>query len=182
MDKSGYNIIWKMQDVKDHDTLWVFTDQDLIDIFLNGVDKSWYDEFLNDIVDDLVLGKDSSSNTGNSPIYRDFSNESYWSSSSTTMTTEEYEAYQQWSKDQKQDEPPKRPPVNFDFVFEPETDFGLTVTLIGDKLAITSEDLIVLDEIKQIFIKAGNICCDHYKKAHSGIIFHTYIFIIENQL
>ena len=45
MDKSGYIIIWKLENVKTYESLWTFTDQDLLDIFVNGVDKSWYNEF-----------------------------------------------------------------------------------------------------------------------------------------
>ena len=39
-----------------------------------------------------------------------------------------------------------------------------------------------LDDLKEIFVKAGNIVCDHYKKKHKGIVFHTYVFVIENHL
>ena len=172
MDKSGYNIIWKMEDVKNYKSLWTFTDQDLLDIFINGVDKSWYNEFLNEVVDDLVLGKEKPTITG-----------SYWTSSQTGMTSDEYEAYMEWSEQSAPiEDPKKRPNINFDFIFEPEDDFGITVTMVGDKLAITSEDLKVLDDLKEIFVKAGNIVCDHYKKKHKGFVFHTYVFIIENQL
>ena len=175
MDKSGYNIIWKMEDVKNYKSLWTFTDKDLEDLFVKGVDKSWYNEFLNDGVDDLVLGKQKPTLTDNT--------ESYWTSSQTYLTEDEYEAYMEWSEQSANpDELKKRPNINFDFIFEPEDDFGITVTMVGDKLAITSEDLKVLDDLKEIFVKAGNIVCDHYKKKHKGFVFHTYVFIIENQL
>ena len=174
MDKSGYNIIWKLEDVKTYESLWTFTDQDLLDIFVNGVDKSWYNEFLNDVVDDLVLGKQKPTITGS---FQE------WTSSNSTMTDEEYEAYMEWSEQSSTpEEYQKRPSINFDFIFEPEDDFGITVTMVGDKLAITSEDLKVLDDLKEIFVKAGNIVCDHYKKKHKGIVFHTYVFVIENHL
>jgi len=175
MDKSGYNIIWKMEDVKQYESLWAFTDDDLKSIFVDGVDQGWYNDFLNCVVDDVVLGHEKPSiiNSANSD----------WTSSTTSMTDDEYDAYIEWSEQSAQSKSSEtRPNINFDFIFEPEDDFGITVTLVGDKLAITSEDLKVLDDLKEIFVKAGNICCDHYKKKYKGIIFHTYVFIIENQL
>lgn len=171
MNRSGYNVIWKMEDVKQYEALWAFTDSDLLDIFVNGVDKDWYDIFLNDVVEDIVMGHKKPS----------IEKTSEWTSSTTSMTDDEYDAYIEWSE-QSYNLNPKRPTINFDFVFEPENDFGITVTLVGDKLAITSEDVVVLDSIKEIFIKAGNICCDHHKKSHKDIMFHTYVFQIKNQL
>jgi hypothetical protein len=172
MDKSGYNIIWKMEDVKNYKSLWTFTDKDLEDLFVKGVDNTWYNEFLNDVVEDLVLGKEKPIITG-----------SYWTSSQTYLTEEEMDAYMEWSEEPtKEKNLKKRPEINFDFVFEPEDDFGITVTMVGDKLAITSEDIKVLNDLKEIFVKAGNIVCDHYKKKHKGFVFHTYVFIIENQI
>ncbi len=162
-----------MEDVKQYESLWAFTDDDLLDIFVNGVDKNWYNEFLNNVVDDVILGHEKPT----------IETESFWTSSSTAMTDEEYDAYMEWSEQSaKSKDDSKRPNINFDFVFEPEDDFGITVTLIGDKLAITSEDLKVLDDLKEIFIKTGNICCDHYKKKYKGIVFHTYVFVIENKI
>jgi hypothetical protein len=182
MDKSGYNIIWKMTDVRQYDTLWAFTDADFVDIFINGVKTSWYDEFLNDVVEDLVLGSSkptiSESMSDNTGISTDY----FTQSVSFPLSDDEYEAYIEWSNEPPKSEISKRPPINFDFIFEPETDFGITVTLVGDKLAITSADIIVLDSIKEIFIKSGNICCDHYKKTHKGVLFHTYVFVIESKL
>jgi|TARA_B110000908_G_scaffold89399_1_gene106390 hypothetical protein len=182
MDKSGYNIIWKMSDVKQYDTLWTFTDADFIDLFIDGVETPWYDRFLNDVVDDLVLSSEKPSIIEYVSNNTSVSTGSFTQSDSLHLTDDEYEAYIEWSNESSKVEDTKRPPINFDFIFEPESDFGITVALIGDKLTITSEDIKVLDDIKEIFIKAGNICCDHHKKTHKNVVFHTYVFIIDSKI
>jgi hypothetical protein len=53
---------------------------------------------------------------------------------------------------------------------------SLTVAIINDKLAITSCDLEALDILKQVFVKKGNLPCEHRIKSIAERTFHTYIF------
>ena len=53
---------------------------------------------------------------------------------------------------------------------------SLTVAIINDKMAITSCDLEALDIIKRVFVKKGNLPCEHRIKSIAERTFHTYIF------
>jgi len=213
-------MIWKLKDVKEHETMWQFCPQDFKAIFIDNPGKSFYNSLLNELIFEMSHMNDSKSdilNTG-------------WSSTITPMTSEEVEGYLEWSN-RNNDYAPEEAwnllqPEDQTNIFgdseevftewftnleAPELDFyvdritsalpliakepilpehlpaksykidSLTVAIINDKMAITSCDLEALDILKQVFVKKGNLPCEHRIKSIAKRTFHTYIFQLNSK-